>query len=127
MTNIVKATVATIASLAAIRHSGSGYSALFDLPITSVQSGSASAEGLALSEAYPNHFGPASPSASPVTRIHFTLPRESMISLRMYDILGREVTTAAQGMFTSGQHHAVRLRWIVRRNVYISPVCFPVQ
>ncbi|MBL0173758.1 MAG: M28 family peptidase [Ignavibacteria bacterium] len=107
MSNIVKATVATVATLAGIRHSGSGFSPLFTLPVTAAERSDAAADGFALLPNYPNPFGPASTSGSSVTNIGFTLPRESFVSLSVHDVLGRRVAVAAQGRYGPGQHRVV--------------------
>lgn len=50
--------------------------------------------------AYPNPF-------NPVTRISFALPVRSMVSLRLYDLLGREVAQLAGGIYGVGIHQVV--------------------
>ncbi len=46
---------------------------------------------------YPNPF-------NPVTTIRFTLPQASDVSVRVYDILGRQVATLLQGPMEAGTH-----------------------
>jgi len=41
---------------------------------------------------------------NPTTEISFTLPEETEISLRVFDILGREVANLASGRWTAGDH-----------------------
>jgi hypothetical protein len=53
---------------------------------------------------YPNYPNPFNPS----TEIHYYLPRESKVELRIYDILGREAAVLDQGTRESGEH---RLTW----------------
>ena len=48
---------------------------------------------------YPNPFNPA-------TKIRYALPYNSKISLKLYDILGREVLTIDEGYRTEGFHEA---------------------
>ncbi|HXX65210.1 MAG TPA: discoidin domain-containing protein, partial [Bacteroidota bacterium] len=55
----------------------------------------------ALHENYPNPFNPS-------TVISFDLPRASEVSLRIYDLLGREVATLVHGMVAAGAH---RVSW----------------
>jgi len=50
-----------------------------------------------LGQSYPN------PAAGPTT-IEFRLPREGDVSLRLYDVAGREVAVLAQGRRGPGRH-----------------------
>jgi hypothetical protein len=47
--------------------------------------------------AYPNPFNPA-------TRLSFTLPRAGHVTLTIYDLTGRAVTTLADEVMTAGNH-----------------------
>jgi len=51
----------------------------------------------ALSQNYPNPF-------NPTTQISFSLTSQSIVSLKLFDILGREVKTLASGEYKSGSH-----------------------
>ncbi len=42
---------------------------------------------------------------NPVTTIHFTLPAAQRISLKVYNMLGEEVATLAEGMWSAGLHN----------------------
>jgi hypothetical protein len=53
-----------------------------------------------LSQNYPNPFNPG-------TVIDFQLPTASFVSLKVFDILGREVTTLAEGFMQPGSHTSV--------------------
>jgi spore germination protein YaaH len=53
-----------------------------------------------LKQNYPNPFNPS-------TNIEFTLSRESTIKLTVYDIIGREVITLANGTRIAGRHSIV--------------------
>jgi len=50
-----------------------------------------------LAKNYPNPF-------NPTTAISFGLPEESRVSMRLYDISGREVLKLAEGRFSAGEH-----------------------
>ncbi len=53
-----------------------------------------------LSQNYPNPFNPA-------TRIRYGLPERSRVRLAIYDLLGRIVTTLAEGVEDAGYHERV--------------------
>lgn len=57
-------------------------------------------ESVALGRAYPNPFSRA-------TTIAYTLPATSGVSLKVYDVLGREVATLVAGTQEAGRHEAV--------------------
>ena len=50
-----------------------------------------------LHQNYPNPF-------NPTTRIIFDLPRDEYVTLRIYDLLGKEIISAAEGSFRAGRH-----------------------
>lgn len=61
------------------------------------------------SEAVPTdiHLGPAYPNPfNPATRIDYALPTEGHVTLRVYDLLGREMSTLVDGVMLAGSHSA---------------------
>jgi PKD repeat protein len=50
-----------------------------------------------LGQNFPNPFNPS-------TTITFQVPQESFVSLKLYDTIGREIRTLAQGTFEQGMH-----------------------
>jgi hypothetical protein len=53
--------------------------------------------GFALMQNYPNPFNSS-------THLEFRLPSTQRVSLRLYDVLGREVTVMVNEIRTAGQH-----------------------
>jgi hypothetical protein len=65
-------------------------------PPTSVTEGRTPAS-LLLAQNYPNPF-------NPTTSISFALPRRERLSLKVFDVLGREVSTLLEGIYEAGSH-----------------------
>ena len=55
--------------------------------------------GYELEQNYPNPF-------NPTTNINFTVKNSGLVSIKVYDMTGREVATLANGRFTAGTHTA---------------------
>ncbi len=74
---------------------------LLRLSTTDVHSGAENRlpEQFALRDAYPNPFNPS-------TMLAFELPKESRVSLRIYDLLGREITSLVDAILPAGYHTA---------------------
>lgn len=53
--------------------------------------------GYALEQNYPNPF-------NPTTQITYRLPRDGYVSLKVFDLTGREVATLIDGIVTAGEH-----------------------
>jgi hypothetical protein len=57
-------------------------------------------ESICLSNASPNPF-------NALTRLQFGVPQSGLVSLKIYDIRGREVATLIEGSVTAGYHEAI--------------------
>jgi hypothetical protein len=64
-----------------------------DEPVTGV------AEVYTLSQNYPNPFNPS-------TKIEFSIPKASQVTLKIYNLIGQEVATLVNDVLTSGSHTA---------------------
>lgn len=69
-------------------------------PPVAVDEGSAQSKSFTLEGNYPNPFNPS-------TVIRYSLPEAAVISLRVFDILGREVAVLADGMEPAGEHETI--------------------
>lgn len=50
-----------------------------------------------LSQNFPNPFNPS-------TTVRFALPKQTLLKINLYNVLGEQVATVAEGMFESGYH-----------------------
>ncbi len=64
-----------------------------------IQQISSVVKDFSLAQNYPNPF-------NPVTKINFSIPNNEYVSLRVYDMLGREVSVLVNGQLTAGEYQA---------------------
>lgn len=67
------------------------------LGVSSVQNSASVPEALQLMQNYPNPFNPE-------TTIKYQLPVSDFVTLKIYDVLGKEVASLAEGFKQSGEH-----------------------
>ncbi len=77
------------------------YYGRIEFPLTSAKEQDNELTQFALSQNYPNPFNPS-------TAISFTLPHSTFTILRVYDVLGREVSTLVADRMNAGTHS---VRW----------------
>ncbi len=69
---------------------------IYEAAVTSVES-QHQPGGFALEDCFPNPFNPS-------TTIRFSIPLKSLVSLKIFDVLGREVETLLEGELQAGIH-----------------------
>jgi len=62
--------------------------------------------GFELKQNYPNPFSPLGRGTfgSPTTTMRFTLPQRARVTLKVFNVLGKEIATIVDGEFNSGEH-----------------------
>jgi hypothetical protein len=73
------------------------YFDVFDPTATAVEEPGVTPERFALEQNYPNPFNPS-------TTIRYSMPERSMVSMKVFDALGREVAELVRGEQTAGLH-----------------------
>lgn len=98
MTNVVKATVATVAELAGIRHAGVAWSEAFSLgTVTSSYEPKETDLQFDLRQNFPNPF-------NPITNISFSLKESAPVLLQVFDANGREMARLIDAVKKPGEH-----------------------
>ena len=107
MSNIVKATVATVADLAGIMHCGVSESESFEmLEPTAITNGNAIPANFTIFQNFPNPFNPS-------TTISYELPQQSDVRVVVYDIFGQEIATLVSENQSAGYNS---VQWIGLNN-----------
>lgn len=89
--------IMTVNGPVAILNPGAAVQAAKNGWVTSVETIQTVVENFELRQNYPNPF-------NPITTIKFALPKESNVTLKIYDILGREVETLISKIMPAGNH-----------------------
>ena len=68
-------------------------------PLTVIEDGETAPESFALHQNYPNPFNPS-------TRIEYRIPAKEFVQLRIFDVLGKEISTLVNQVQSHGTHVA---------------------
>jgi hypothetical protein len=80
--------------------------------LVAVWQGSNTAESFSLSQNYPNPFNPS-------TKIKFSIPEKGYVSLKIYDMLGREVKELVGGSYSRGVYEVDFIAEDLSSGVYV--------
>jgi len=80
--------------------SGNAEVYVYEIATTSANENDIVPKYFLLSQNYPNPFNPA-------TTVHFSLPQRSHVTLKIFDVVGRELTTLVDGELDPGEHSVV--------------------
>jgi photosystem II stability/assembly factor-like uncharacterized protein len=101
MDTVVAASLSFTGNWVAIDKSGyiwvAGYGIMTNSPVTGINNESFEPNSFSLEQNYPNPFNPS-------TNIRFTLNKSGLVTLKLFDVLGREVRTIYNGERSAGQH-----------------------
>ena len=70
----------------------------FQYNVTSVEDGISGKASFTLFQNYPNPF-------NPTTTINYSIPKAGLVTLKVYNVLGKEVATLVNKVESSGNHH----------------------
>ncbi|MBL8015967.1 MAG: T9SS type A sorting domain-containing protein, partial [Ignavibacteria bacterium] len=84
--------------------------------LTGFSNTSESPEGFALGQNYPNPFNPS-------TRISFTIPEKSSVTLKVYNVAGCEVKTILNSEMQAGEHYVQFDAGSLSSGIYFYTLC----
>jgi hypothetical protein len=80
-------------------------------PLTAVKESRTLPERFSLSDNFPNPFNPS-------TQVRYTVGKRTYVTLKIFDVIGREVATLVNGWVEPGEHHAIWKAGGVSSGVY---------
>ena len=69
-----------------------------------IEASPAKSTTFSLHQYYPNPFSKSGRQGTTITKIRFDLSRTDDVVLKVYNVLGQEISTLAQGKYQPGQH-----------------------